>query len=478
MKKCLLSFSNKGFLNLKKSFFTSKSTFKPMFFDDSTLKDSDKELYSLIRKEQERQFVGLELIASENYASRSVLELNGSVLSNKYSEGQIGARYYGGNQYIDQIEILAKERALKAFNLDPSKWGVNVQALSGSPANFCIYLALLNPGEKILGLHLYSGGHLTHGFRTDTKKISASSVFFETDFYYVNEKTGEIDYEGMEKKVQEFKPKIIIIGGSCYNRDFDYPRFRKAADSVGAYILSDISHIAGLIAANEQKNPFEYSDVVMTTTHKSLRGPRGAMIFYNKSKHSDIGEKIDFAVFPMIHGGPHNYKIAAIANQMKEVATPRYKEYAIQVKKNAKRLEQGLVKGGNKIIGSTENHLVIWDVRPWGLNGNKVQRGLDLVHITTNKNTIVGDKSAMNPGGVRLGTPALTTRGMQENEMDIVAEFLTRHCKIAAEVSKNYKKVNEYLQALEENKDNIKLGEDVKAFATQYAIPSIDDFKF
>lgn len=461
----------KSLFSIQKSFFSKQ--YKPMFFQDKSLKDFDTEVYDLIQKEKERQFIGLELIASENYASRAILEVNGSVLSNKYSEGQPGARYYGGNQFIDQLENLAKKRCLEAFKLDTNNWGVNVQALSGSPANFAIYTALLNPGEKILGMHLYSGGHLTHGFRTETKKISASAKYFDTDFYYVDQKTGVIDYDGMEQKAREYKPKLIIAGGSCYNKDFDYARFRKVADEVGAYFMFDMSHISGLVAAGEQKNPFEYADVIMSTTHKCLRGPRGSMIFYNKGRNPDMAESIDFAVFPMLHGGPHNYKTAAIAAQMKEVMSPEFKEYCIQIKKNAKRLEESLIKGGNTLIGKTENHLLIWDVRPWGLTGNKVQRGLDEVHITTNKNTIVGDKSAMNPGGVRLGTPALTTRGMKEKEMDVVAEFLTRHVQIGSKISEKYTKIADYMKAIEESSEIKKLGEEVKAFSKQYAIPAV-----
>ena len=462
--------------NIFKRQFCNK--FKPAFFEDKPLKEYDAEVYDLIQKEKKRQFVGLELIASENYASRAVLEVTGSVLCNKYSEGQVGNRYYGGNQYIDQLETLAKERTLQAFNLDPTKWGVNVQALSGSPANFSVYTALLEPGQKILGLHLYSGGHLTHGFRTNTKKISASSKYFDTDFYYLNNETGVIDYDGMEKTAREFKPNIIICGGSCYNRDFDYNRFRKVADEVGAYLHVDMAHISGLVAAGEHRNPFEYADVVMTTTHKSLRGPRGALIFYNKGKHPEIAEKIDFAVFPQIHGGPHNYKTAAIAAHMKQVMSPRFKEYAVQIKKNAKKLEEEMRSRGHTLVGETENHLVIWNVKSWGLTGKKAEKGLDLVHITTNKNTIVGDKSAMNPGGIRFGTPAVTARGMKENAMTEIAEFVTRYSKIGCEVGKAYPKLVDYLKELETNPDIKKLADDVSAFSTQFSVPGITEYDF
>ena len=467
----------KSVLNKIANFNFSKPT-KPLFFKDESLSINDPELYDLIMKESERQYIGLELIASENYMGTPVLEVQRSLLGTKYSEGQPGNRYYGGNKYIDMIENLTKKRVLDAFKLDHKVFGVNVQCLSGTPANFSIYTALLEPGEKILGLHLYSGGHLSHGFRTESKVISSSSKYFNSDFYYTNPETAEIDYDGMEKKALEYKPKIIVAGGSCINREIDYKRFRDVCDKVGAYLLADISHYAGLVSCGEQNSPFEFADVVMSTTHKSLRGPRAAIIIYNRTRDSEIGDKIDFAVFPGMHGGPHNHTIAAIGCQMKEVASPRFKEYCIQIKKNAKRLQNKLISLGNKVIGDTQNHIVIWNVRNWGLTGAKMEKGLDLCHITVNKNTIPGDKSALNPGGVRLGTPALTSRGMNEADMDEIAEFLTRYCNIGSEISKNYPKIVDYLKALEENKEFVKLGDDVMKFSKQFQVPGMENYQF
>lgn len=300
----------------------------------------------------------------------------------------------GGNQYIDQIENLAKSRALQAYRLNSEEWGVNVQSYSGSPANFAVYTALIKPGERIMGLDLYCGGHLTHGFQTETKKISATSLYFESKSYKISEATGLIDFADVQKAASEFKPNVLIVGASAYPRDFDYKKFREVADSVGAYLLADISHISGLIATQEQNNPFEYADVVTSTTHKSLRGPRSGMIFFNKKRDSTLEERINFAVFPMLQGGPHNHQIGALATQFKEVLSPEFKEYCMQVKFNAKALAKGLIDRGMKLVSNgTDNHLMLWDVRPLGLTGSKVEKVCDLVHITVNKNTIVGDKS-------------------------------------------------------------------------------------
>jgi len=289
---------------------------------------------------------------------------------------------------------LARNRALNAYRLNPEEWGVNVQVLSGSPANFATYTALIKPNDKIMGLDLYCGGHLTHGFQTETKKISATSLYFQSKSYKVSEQTGLIDYEELQKAATEFKPNILIVGASAYPRDFDYKKFREVADSVGAYLLADISHISGLIATQEQSNPFEYADVVTTTTHKSLRGPRSGMIFYNKKRDPTLDERINFAVFPMLQGGPHNHQIGALAAQLKEVLSPEFKEYSKQIKANAKALAKGLMDRKMKLISNgTDNHLMLWDVRPLGLTGSKVEKVCDLVHITVNKNTIIGDKS-------------------------------------------------------------------------------------
>lgn len=361
-------------------------------YNFQTLKDFDPEIYNLIKKEESRQFVGIELIASENYTSGSVLECLGSCLTNKYSEGQVGARYYGGNEYIDEIEKICKERALEAFSLNEKSWGVNVQPYSGSPANFEVYTALLNPGDRLMGLDLPSGGHLTHGYQTETKKISGVSVYFETKPYKVNQESGLIDYDQLMKDVAEFKPKLLICGFSAYSRDLDYKKFREAADSVGAYLMADIAHISGLIACKLLNNPFEYCDIVTTTTHKTLRGPRAGMIFF-KVDDRKLKDKIDFAVFPMCQGGPHNNSIAGIATQLKEVTTDYFKAYSKQIISNSRHLAKCLLDKGHKIAtGGTDNHLFLLDVRPHGLTGNKVEKALDIVYITANKNSIIGDK--------------------------------------------------------------------------------------
>lgn len=299
-------------------------TTKPLPMPDQDLVDKDPEVAKIIELEKHRQYGCLELIASENFTSKAVMQAMGSCLCNKYSEGYPGKRYYGGNEFIDQIEILCQERALAAFSLDPEEWAANVQPLSGSPANFAVYTALLKPGDRIMGLSLAHGGHLTHGHQTETKKISSSSIYFESQPYYVKEEDGLIDYDALAKQVLEFKPKMLVCGASAYPADYDYKRFREIADSVGAFLMADIAHTSGLIATKLLNQPFEFCDVVTSTTHKSLRGPRSGIILCRK-KYLDA---INFAVFPTMQGGPHNVSIAALAVQLKEVATPEFKEYS------------------------------------------------------------------------------------------------------------------------------------------------------
>jgi glycine hydroxymethyltransferase len=400
-----------------------------------SLKESDRELFYLIEKEKDRQKCGIELIASENFTSQAVLDCLGSILTNKYAEGLPGKRYYGGNEVVDKIENLCIERALKAYGLDASKWGCNVQPYSGSVANLAVYLGLLKPHDRIMGLDLPSGGHLTHGFMTAKKRISGTSVYYESVPYRVDE-NGIIDYDGLEKLAEAVKPRLIICGASAYSRDLDYERFSKIAKKHEAYLMADIAHISGFVATQEMNSPFEYCDIVTTTTHKSLRGPRAGIIFFRKEFEQQINE----AVFPGLQGGPHENQIAAVATQLLEVQTPEFKEYIKQVRLNAQSLAKALQETYSfKIVtGGTDNHLMLVDLRNKGISGGKVEKILEYVGISVNKNTIPGDISALNPSGIRIGTPAITTRGLKEKDMFYLADILNRVIDIGTKIQSEH----------------------------------------
>ncbi len=382
----------------------------------------DTQIKKLIESEKKRQKSVVNLIASENYTSKDVLEALGSELTNKYSEGYPGKRYYGGNTIVDQVELLAQQRALKLFGLSSKKWTVNVQPLSGSPANLAVYVALL-PSDgtgKIMGMSLDNGGHLTHGH-----KASATGKFFKQVCFGVDASTEVIDYVALKAKALAEKPHIIVAGFTAYPRKVDWKKFREIADACGALLMVDMSHTAGLIAGKAYPSPFPFADVVTTTTHKSLRGPRSAMIF-SKLDGRNFSLKIDKAVFPGLQGGPHNNQIAAIAVALQEAASPAFKSYAKQVMKNAKVLASELQKKGWRIVsGGTDSHMVLVDV--WmdgkGISGSEASDRLEKAGIIVNKNTIPGEKrSAFDPSGIRLGTCAETTRGKKEKDFKKIAE--------------------------------------------------------
>ncbi|RXI07943.1 hypothetical protein DVH24_014509 [Malus domestica] len=420
---------------------------------NAPLEAVDPEIADIIEHEKTRQWKGLELIPSENFTSVSVMQAVGSVMTNKYSEGYPGARYYGGNEFIDMAESLCQKRALEAFRLDPAKWGVNVQPLSGSPANFQVYTALLKPHDRIMALDLPHGGHLSHGYQ-------------------------------LEKSATLYRPKLIVAGASAYARLYDYDRIRKVCNKQKAILLADMAHISGLVAAGVIPSPFDYADVVTTTTHKSLRGPRGAMIFFRKGVKEtnkqgqevfyDYEDKINQAVFPGLQGGPHNHTITGLAVALKQATTPEYKTYQEQVLTNCSRFAQSLAQKGYELVsGGTENHLVLVNLKNKGIDGSRVEKVLEAVHIAANKNTVPGDVSAMVPGGIRMGTPALTSRGFVEEDFAKVADFFDAAVNLALKIKEEAKgtKLKDFVAALSAphfQSETAKLRHDVEEYAKQF----------
>ncbi|ORZ10846.1 serine hydroxymethyltransferase [Absidia repens] len=456
-------------------------------FLNEDLKKGDPEMYDIIENEKKRQRDSVVLIPSENFTSKAVMDALGSVMQNKYSEGYVGARYYGGNEFIDMSEQLCQNRALEVFGLENDKWGVNVQPLSGAPANLYVYGAIMKPHDRLMGLDLPHGGHLSHGYQLPNKKISYVSSYYETLPYRLDEKTGRIDYDELEKNALLFRPKVIIAGASAYARNIDYARMKKIADKVGAYLMADIAHISGLIAADVLPGPWEHADIVTTTTHKSLRGPRGAMIFYRKGlrsvdkkgkeTHYDLENPINQSVFPGHQGGPHNHTIGALAVALKQAQSPLFKEYQSQVLKNNKAFADAFVKLNYELVsGGTDNHLLLVNLKPKGVDGARVERVLELVNIAANKNTVPGDTSALRPNGLRIGTPAMTSRGFKEEDFVKVANYIDRAVAIAVDVQKSSpsKLLKDFKTACNDNKDIEALKNEITEFSSKFPLPSVE----
>ncbi len=403
------------------------------------LERTDPEIFRLIRQEELYQAESIRLIPSENYVSAAVLEATGSILTNKYSEGYAGRRYYEGQRYIDQIETVVVDRAKSLFGVDH----VNVQPYSGSPANLAIYFALLKLGDGLMGLALPHGGHLTHGWN-----VSITGSFWRPIHYTVDRESHRIDYDAVRELARKEHPQIIVTGATAYPRQFDFKVFSEIAKEVGAYLLADISHIAGLIVAGAHPDPAPYADVIMTTTHKTLRGPRGAMIMCRK----ELAEKIDKAVFPGLQGGPHNHTTAAIGVALKEAATLEFREYGHQIVRNAKALAAGLLERGfNLVSGGTDNHLILIDLTSKKVIGKKGAQALDRAGIIGNYNTVPYDpRKPLSPSGIRLGTPAVTSRGMKEPEMAQIASWIDQviqHVDDEAAISRIAVEVREFCRA-------------------------------
>ena len=445
------------------------------------LKEQDPEIFAIIQNEAERQQNKLSMIASENFTSPAIRQALGSILTHKYSEGYPHARYYEGNENIDELELLTIERAKKVFKL-PEDWSANVQPLSGSPANLAVMLGLLNPSDTIFGMYLSDGGHLSHGwsyepkaennnpndmlYRGGSRKVNVTSKFFTAYQYKTNPATKLFDWDAVEKMAEEIKPKLIITGGTAYPREIDYKRVKQIADKVGAYYLADIAHEAGLVAAGVNSSPVGIADVVTFTTHKTLRCNRGAMILARK----DLLKKIDRAVFPGLQGGPHNHAMAGICVGLGEALKPSFKEYAAQVVKNAQTIAAELAKLGFSIVsGGTDKHLVLIDLTSKGVFGRKFARALNYAGIVANMNTMPQEtRPPSDPSGLRIGTSWVTTRGLKENEMKIIASFYDRTMNIIKQW--NDLEFEEFEKKVKESSEIAQIANEVKSLCAKFPL--------
>jgi len=441
------------------------------------LQQTDPEIYSLLQKEEKRQKEGLELIPSENYASSAVIQAVGSIFIDKYSEGYPKKRYYGGNNNIDGVETLAQERMKALFHVPHA----NVQPYSGSPANLAVYFALCKPGDAIMGQKLQEGGHMTHGL-----KVSMTGKYFKSCQYSVLP-SGAIDFDEVERIAMEVKPVVIWCGATAYVKKFDYKRFAEIADKCGAYLAADIAHVAGLIIGGVHPSPVPYAHIVTTTTHKTLRGPRGGSIMVTArglEKDPELAKKIDRAVFPGLQGGPHNHTTAGIAVALHEASTKEFVTYTRQIVTNAAVLADKLKKEGFTLVGDgTENHLLLVDLRPLNINGWYMEKALEEVNITVNKNTVPKDTNApFYPSGIRLGTPAITSRGMDEKDMATVAKFIgrvkdaiKRYSYVAEKMTKDdVKERKQFATDIQKDAVLLKMKNEIKAFAEKFPVPGLD----
>lgn len=436
------------------------------------LQKTDPQIYKFIKQEEKRQKDVLEMIASENYASKAVMEALGSVLTNKYSEGFPKKRYYQGNSVIDQVEILAQERAQKLFGVPY----VNVQALSGAPANSAVYLAVMENGEKLMGLNLAHGGHITHGH-----KLGLSGRLFSFAHYELNE-NGELDYDAIEKQVRKEKPKLLICGYTAFAKKIDFKRFGEIADKAGCYLMADVSHITGLIVAGVHPSPVKYAHIVTTTTHKTLRGPRGAIIMVTEKglkKNPDLPKRIETAIIPGLQGGPHDNQTAAIAVCLKEASTVSFKKYGEQIVANAKMLAAELKKYDFKLVGGgTDNHLILIDLRNKNVNGRVAALALEKAGIVLNYNGVPGDSlPPLYPAGIRLGTPAITTRGMKEKDMIKIARWYSeaidevKGMELPTDKVKRVEIMKDYRVKIAKNKKLSAIEKEVCLYVSKFPVP-------
>ncbi len=437
------------------------------------LRDRDPEVHRILQRERARQREGIELIPSENYVSEAVLEAMGSIFTNKYSEGYPGRRYYGGNENVDDIERLAQERAKTLFGVPHA----NVQPYSGSPANLAVYLATCKPGDPMMGQNLPDGGHLTHGW-----KVSVTGTYYQSIPYHVK-RDGYIDFDEVWRLAREHRPRLIWCGATAYAREFPFEEFAAVAEEVGAFFAADVAHIAGLVIAGVHKSPVPYAHVVTTTTHKTLRGPRGAMLMVTQrglERDPELAERIDRAIFPGLQGGPHDHTTAGIAVALGEAMQPSFRDYGRQVVANAKALAEGLMRRGFRLVtGGTDNHMILIDLTPGGPGrGVFLQDALDRVGITVNKNTIPGEpSSAFYPSGIRLGTPAATTRGMREREMDRLAEWISavseevKEFQLPKETVERMAQLKQFRDTIQGNPRLARMREHVRDFCLKFPVP-------